>query len=67
VDAQAANALIQAAQAVALLGAEVVVTGIRPEMANALVNLGTDLSGLVTRGTLQSGIQYALAHKGKSR
>lgn len=60
VDAQAANALIQAAQAVALLGAEVVLTGIRPEMARALVDLGTDLSGLVTRSTLQSGIKYAL-------
>lgn len=63
VDAQAATALIQAAQAVALLGAEVVLTGIRPEMARALVDLGTDLRGLVTRGTLQSGIKYALARK----
>lgn len=60
VDAQVANALIQAAQAGALLGAEVILTGIRPEIARALVNLGTDLSGLVTRSTLQSGIKYAL-------
>ena len=60
VDSQVANALIQAAQAVALLGAQVVLTGIRPEMARALVEIGTDLSRLVTLGTLQSGVHYAL-------
>lgn len=60
VDAEVANGLIQAAQAVALLGAEVVLTGIRPEIARTLVELGTDLRGLVTRSTLQSGVEHAL-------
>lgn len=60
VDAAVADALIQAAKAVALLGAQVVITGMRPEMARALVELGTDLRGLVTLGTLQSGVKYAL-------
>lgn len=60
VDAEVADGLIQAAQAVALLGAEVVLTGIRPEMARTLVELGTDLRGLVTRSTLQSGVEHAL-------
>lgn len=59
VDTQVANALIRAAQAVKLLGAEVVLTGIRSEVAQTLVGLGTDLSGIITRGTLQSGIAYA--------
>ncbi|HVK69818.1 MAG TPA: STAS domain-containing protein [Polyangium sp.] len=60
VDADVANGLIQAAQAVALLGAEVVLTGIRAEIARTLVELGTDLRGLVTRSTLQSGVEHAL-------
>ncbi|WP_281317213.1 STAS domain-containing protein [Polyangium sp. y55x31] len=60
VDTEVANGLIQAAQAVALLGAEVVLTGIRPEIARTLVELGTDLRGLVTRSTLQSGVEHAL-------
>jgi rsbT co-antagonist protein RsbR len=59
VDTQVANALIQAAQAVQLLGAQVVLTGIGPTMAQTLVSLGADLSSIVTRGNLQSGIAYA--------
>lgn len=60
VDTQVASALIRAAQAVKLLGAQVVITGIRPDVAQTLVHLGADLSGIVTRGTLQAGIGYAL-------
>lgn len=60
VDTQVAHALIQAARAVQLLGARVVLTGLRPEVAQTLVSLGVDLSDIVTRGTLQSGIAYGL-------
>jgi PAS domain S-box-containing protein len=60
VDTQVANALVAAAQAAKLLGATVVLTGIRPEVAQTLVGLGIDLAGIITRGTLQSGITYAL-------
>lgn len=60
VDTQVANALIRASQAVALLGAQVVLTGIRPEVAQTLVGLGVDLSSIVTRSTLRDGIHYAL-------
>jgi PAS domain S-box-containing protein len=60
VDTQVAHALLQAARAVQLLGARVVLTGLRPEVAQTLVSLGVDLSGIVTRGTLQSGIAYGL-------
>jgi rsbT co-antagonist protein RsbR len=60
VDTQIANALMQAAQAVRLLGADVILTGIRPDVAQTLVHLGTDLGHMVTRSNLQSGIAYAL-------
>ena len=63
VDTQVANALIRAAQAVKLLGAQVVLTGIRPEVAQTLVGLGTDLRGIITRSSLQSGIAYATSQK----
>ncbi len=46
VDTQVANALLTAAQAVRLLGAQVILTGIRPEVAQTLVGLGVDLTGL---------------------
>jgi rsbT co-antagonist protein RsbR len=59
VDTQVANALVRAAQAVKLLGAQVMLTGIRPEVAQTLVGLGADLASIVTRSSLQSGIAYA--------
>lgn len=60
VDTQVAQALIRAAQAVKLLGAQVMLTGIQPQMAQTLVHLGIDLSGIITHGTLQAGIASAL-------
>jgi rsbT co-antagonist protein RsbR len=60
VDTQVAQGLIRAAQAAQLLGSEVVLTGIRPEVAQTLVGLGTDLHGIVTRSTLQAGIAYGI-------
>lgn len=60
VDTAVANALLRAAQAARLLGAEVILTGIRPEVAQTLVNIQADFSNLITRGTLQSGIAHAL-------
>jgi PAS domain S-box-containing protein len=63
VDTQVANALIAAAQAIKLLGATAILTGIRPEVAQTLISLGIDMRGIVTCGTLQSGISYALGHR----
>jgi anti-anti-sigma factor len=60
VDTQVADALLRAARAVKLLGANVILTGISPEIAQTLVGLGADLSGISTRGTLQDGIASAI-------
>jgi rsbT co-antagonist protein RsbR len=61
VDTQVANALIRAAQAVKLLGARVILTGIRPEVAQTLVGLNVDLSGIATHSSLQSGIAAVMS------
>jgi rsbT co-antagonist protein RsbR len=60
VDTQVAQAFIQVAQAVKLLGAQVMLTGIQPQIAQTLVHLGIDLSNIQTRGSLQAGITAAL-------
>lgn len=60
VDTAVAGALLRAAQGVRLLGAEAVLTGIRAEVAQTLVGLGLDLTGLVTQATLEEGLAYAL-------
>ncbi len=60
VDTQVAATLINTAQAVRLLGARMVLTGIRPEVAQTLVGLGVRLHDIVTYSTLQNGIAFAL-------
>jgi len=61
VDIEVAQALLRAAQAAQLIGARVVLTGIRPEVAQTLIGIGADLRGIVTYSTLQSGISAAIA------
>lgn len=61
VDSVVAGLLVQAAQAVQLLGTEIIITGIRPEVAETLVGFGMNLGGAVqTHATLQNGIAYAM-------
>jgi PAS domain S-box-containing protein len=60
VDTQIADALLRAARAAGLLGAEVMLTGIRPEVAQVLVQLGVDMSSIITQSTLQAGVAAAL-------
>jgi rsbT co-antagonist protein RsbR len=63
VDTHVAGALLQAARAARLLGARVLVTGIRPDVAQALALLGTDWSGIETLATLQAAVARALARR----
>lgn len=63
VDTQVADALIRSAQAVRLLGAQIILTGIGSSTAQTLVTLGADLSSIITRSTLQSGIAYVFSDR----
>ena len=60
VDARVAGTLLRTASALGLIGSEVVLTGVRPDVARTLVELDLELSALVTKGTLESGIAYAM-------
>jgi rsbT co-antagonist protein RsbR len=60
VDTQTAQHLIETISAVRLLGAQVVLTGVRPAIAQTLVHLGIDLSDIITRSSLAAGLQVAL-------
>lgn len=64
IDTSVANYLLHAARAARLLGSNVVLVGIGPEIAQTIVQLGIDLTGITTRANLQSGIEYALDTKG---
>jgi rsbT co-antagonist protein RsbR len=58
-DATVANHLVQTVEAARLLGAMVIVTGLSPEIAQTLVNIGVDLGKMNTVGDLQGGIEEA--------
>ena len=60
IDTQTAQHLIETISAVRLLGAQVVLTGVRPAIAQTLVHLGIDLSNIMTRASLSAGLQVAL-------
>ena len=58
-DATVANHLVQTVEASRLLGAVVIVTGLSPEIAQTIVNIGVDLGKMNTVGDLQGGIEQA--------
>lgn len=60
VDTQTGRHLIDTIAAVRLLGTQALLTGIRPEIAQTLVHLGIEMTGVVTRPSLASGLRYAL-------
>lgn len=59
IDSHVANHLVQTVEASRLLGASVIVTGLSPEIAQTLVNIGVDLGKMNTVGDLQGGIEEA--------
>jgi anti-anti-sigma factor len=61
VDTSVIHYLLQAVRALRLLGTTVLLVGIAPEVAQTIVQLGVDLSSIVTRSTLQAGLEYAMA------
>jgi DNA-binding response OmpR family regulator len=66
IDAHVAGLLLRAGQGLRLLGASVVITGIRPEVARTLVELGVSLDTVVIKANLQDGIAYALQVAGET-
>jgi rsbT co-antagonist protein RsbR len=61
VDSLVAQHLIKTVNATRLMGAECIISGIRPEIAQTVVHLGIDLSGVVTKATLASALKAAFA------
>jgi rsbT co-antagonist protein RsbR len=64
IDTATARHLIDTINAVNLLGADVIITGIKPDIAQTLVQLGVPLSDIETRASLMEGLRTALAWQG---
>lgn len=59
VDSLVAQHLIKTVSATRLMGAECIISGIRPEIAQTIVHLGINLSDIITKASLASALQYA--------
>jgi len=59
VDTLVAQHLMKAIDASRLMGGECIISGIRPEIANTIVNLGLDLSKVKTKSTMSKALQDA--------
>lgn len=64
IDSQVSHHLIQMMRAVQLMGAEAILTGIRPEIARALTSLNIDLGNVTTRASLSDGLKEAFRRMG---
>lgn len=60
VDTATAGHMLNIISAVRLLGAEGIITGIRPNIAQTIISLGVDLSRVRTLATLRDGLAFAI-------
>jgi PAS domain S-box-containing protein len=60
IDTQVAQHLLKTVHAARLMGATSILSGVRPETAQAMVHLGIELVGLRSRNTLRDALQLAL-------
>ena len=60
IDTQVAQHLLKTVHAARLMGATSILSGVRPETAQAMVHLGIELGGLRSRNTLRDALQLAL-------
>lgn len=61
VDSLVAQHLIKTVSATRLMGAECIISGIRPEIAQTVVHLGIDLSSIITKASLANALRYAFS------
>jgi len=64
VDTLVAQHLLKTVTAIRLMGADCIISGIRPQIAQTIVQLGIDLQGIVTKATLADALSLALKKGG---
>ena len=66
VDTLVAQHLLKTVAAARLMGADCIISGIRPQIAQTIIHLGVDLAGVLTKATLADAFQLALKKKNLS-
>lgn len=65
IDASTAGHLVALVRAIRLLGAEGILTGLSPLVADALVHLGVELAGLTVRASLREALRHCIPRLGQ--
>lgn len=65
VDTRVADHLLKTTAAVRMVGADTILTGVSAQVARTIVQLGVDISAMVTRARLSDGIEHALSLIGR--
>jgi len=66
VDTLVAQHLLKTVAAARLMGAECIISGIRPQIAQTIVHLGVDLADVITKATLGDAFAIALQRMGRT-
>jgi len=66
VDTLVAQHLLKTVTAIRLMGADCIISGIRPQIAQTIVHLGVDLHGVITKATLADALALALQRTGRT-
>ena len=64
VDTLVAQHLLKTVTAIRLMGAECIISGVRPQIAQTIVHLGLDLQGVITKANLADALALALRRAG---
>jgi rsbT co-antagonist protein RsbR len=64
VDTLVAQHLLKTVTAIRLMGADCIISGVRPQIAQTIVHLGVDLQGVTTKATLADALAVALKRAG---
>ncbi|WP_416425342.1 STAS domain-containing protein [Pseudomonas sp. App30] len=64
VDTLVAQHLLKTVTAIRLMGADCIISGVRPQIAQTIVHLGLDLQGVVTKANLADALALALRRLG---
>lgn len=64
VDTLVAQHLLKTVSAIRLMGAECIISGIRPQIAQTIVHLGIDLQGIASKASLSDALALALEQQG---
>jgi rsbT co-antagonist protein RsbR len=64
VDTEVAQHLLKTVMAARLMGADCIITGIRPQIAYTIVSLGIEFGDVLTKQTLADGLAHALGRSG---